>query len=77
MSYDKINELACGASCVFSFKWTGMSTNCGCTCLRDQFVDVSIRRHMHKVMQAYKDKIRELELELADKVIEETLDDSQ
>lgn len=75
MSYANINKNACSAGCYCAMNWTGMTTNADCRCLND--INLGQRRQVRLAIQAYREKIRELENELADRVIEEELYEEQ
>ena len=66
---NNINQHACSAGCVFAHDWTGISTNGGCGCLSN-VKSLDDRLQIKRAVNAYKDRIRELEDELATQEIE-------
>ncbi len=55
-----INKHCCSAGCFGAFRWQGMTTNGGCRCLQ-QVKDLKTRKQIRLIIQAYQDRIKELE----------------
>ena len=72
---DAINKHACSAGCVYAHNLKGMSVNGGCHCL--SCIDIDQRQQIRKVIAGYKERISELENELATLAIEEQIDEQK